>query len=96
MKRCEVLVLTQRRQRMQLNSDGHVRSVSKAGNRIVTAPAPFRSIRGVRISTYATGGLRETANADSSIDDRKQQHMHPKWSASQTRIMALIAAAANV
>ena len=63
---------------------------------IVTAPAPFCSTRGVRISTYATVGLHETANADSSIADRNQQHTNPQWSASQTHITASIAAAANV
>ena len=42
------------------------------------------------------GGLRETANADSSIADRNQQHTNQQWSASQTHITASIAAAANV
>ena len=42
------------------------------------------------------GGLRETANVDSSIDDRNQQHTNPQWSASHTHITASIAAAANV
>ena len=55
-------------------SDGDVRPVSSTGNSTVTAAAPVRSIRGVRIRTYATVGLRETATARSSIDDREQPH----------------------
>ena len=56
-----------------------------AGSCISTAPAPFHRNRGVRISTYAMVGPRETANADSPIDDHKQRHKNPQWSASQIR-----------
>jgi hypothetical protein len=61
-----------------------------------SAVSQKRFNRRVRISTCAMVGIRGTANAVIFIDDHNQQHTNPLWSASQTRIAALIAAAANV